>query len=257
MRLFLYFIFFFSSIISSTPSYSIDELSNYREKCKTLGFSENTESFGNCVLKLLDEIPSLKIKFEKIYGEKNKVFHDTSENCERAKIVRGKKVYLWLYFNDEGNCPVQSKLFSGYVEWEDSVATYRSKISNGVMETHWAYANGRLSSKDEFNDGLRTKSISYMSSKDDNKIDTIWRFKDGIPHGLFESYWDNSYYLKAKYGLRESLEYKDGKRHGKLLRYNFEGEAYEISSYENDELISQDCVFGRQDNKDFCNLNNQ
>ena len=35
MRLFLYFIFFFSAIISSTPSYSIDELSNYREKCKT------------------------------------------------------------------------------------------------------------------------------------------------------------------------------------------------------------------------------
>ena len=135
MRLFLYFIFFFSAIISSTPSYSIDELSNYREKCEALGFTEGTENFGNCVMKLLENFPKLKITVERLHTYKpNSLTRDDSGFCWEPQILNGEKVPYWYKF-ENGNCPKSLKFFNGYAEdYKNGNLAARYLIQNSIAK---------------------------------------------------------------------------------------------------------------------------
>ena len=256
MRLFLYFIFFFSAIISSTPSYSIDELSNYREKCETLGFSKGTEKFGNCVMKLLEELPSLKINFVKYYDEKSRLMKDTMGDCEAPRIVRGKKVYLYILLTEKSKCPKYPQYFSGYLEKDDGTGSIvRAEIRNGAYERWWYLVDGFVVNVKEFQDGLLRKEKYYNSLN--KQLEIVIRYKDGIKHGLYENYWDTTIYTEAKEGLRQIGEYMDDKRIGTWKRYNWKGEVYSIKTYRDGNLVSEDCIFGKQSDGKFCSANNR
>ena len=222
MRLFLYFIFFFSAIISSTPSYSIDELAYYKKECSKLGFAEGTEKFGDCVLKLLEKLPSKKINFEPMGFSPGLIFQDTEEMCLKAKKVNGWQAFLWLRWGDDGNCPSVPELYTGYAgqySGQELVALF--KVEKGLTKEETHYNNG--------------EKLSYR------------QYKNGIPHGVFERYrrWlrDGS---PTKPQLSEKAHYRNGEKHGDWLFYNSEKVLHQKWSYNMGDFVSTTCYLPKK-----------
>ena len=213
MRIIVNFIFFFSVIISSTPSYSIDELANYKKECSKLGFTEGTEKFGDCVLKLMEAMPSKKIVVEPIGYDPGDIFRDTNQTCLKAKVVNGIPAYRWLRWGADGNCstsPELNTVYAGEYSGQDLEILY--KVEKGFTREETTFWNG----------------IEM----------TFQEYKNGIPHGVFERYHS---WKGPNPPLKEKGQYKDGKQHGDWLYYNKEDKLHQKTVYNMGEDVETIC----------------
>ncbi len=244
MRLFLYLIFFFSAIISSTPSYSIDELSNYREKCKVLGFSEGTEKFGDCVLNLLDKFPSLKIDIVKLNtGEPGSLIWDTLEQCVKAGTASGQKVYYFLFF-EGSKCPTTPKYFTGFAgSYNGKYLQTLYEVVRGVaVNIKWFTEDNNLYREEVLEKGLTAFATSYFF--DSEKVNRITPYRAGVPHGVEKIYLNLNENLIVGEGLEYSITWNNGELDGPFKKFNYRGELYEVIEYKDGEEISTECVLG-------------